>query len=73
MRQNRCAHIEMVAAECGAVQHWSNLVPSIDQVEPDLQHHLIRQGVVDASLLWYPYRDIRRGVAIVLTDRSMLV
>ena len=63
----------MVAAECGAVQQWSNLVPSIDQVEPDLQHHLIRQGVIDASLLWYPYRDIRRGVAIVLTDRSMLV
>ena len=73
MRQNRCAHIEMVAAECGAVQQWSNLVPSIDQVEPDLQHHLIRQGVIDASLLWYQYRDIRRGVAIVLTDRSMLV
>ena len=62
----------MVAAKCGAVQHWSNLVPSIDQVEPDLQHHLIRQGVVDASLRWYPYRVLRQRVAVVLTDRSML-
>ena len=63
----------MVATDGGAVPQWSNLVPSIDQVEPDLQHHLIRQGVVDASLLWYPYRVLHRGVAIVLTDRSMLV
>ena len=63
----------MVATDGCAVPQWSNLVPSIDQVEPDLQHHQIRQGVVDASLPWYEYRALRRGVAIVLADRSMLM
>ena len=51
----------------GAVSQWSNLVPLADQVQPDLQHHLIRQDVVDAGIRW----DEHGGVAIVLASRSM--
>ena len=57
----------------GAVPQWSNLVPLSDQVQPDSQHHLVRQDVVDAGFRWYEHGGLRGGVAVVLASRSMLM
>ena len=53
---------------------WSNLILPVDQAEPDLEHHTVRQGVVYAlprgdTLLWCS--GLCHGVAIFLADRSM--
>ena len=58
----------------GAMLQWSNLILPADQVEPDLEHHTVGQGVVDAmhrgdTLL--RCSGLGHGVAIFLADRSM--
>ena len=54
------------------MSQWSNLIMPVDQAEPDLEHHAIMQGVVDAGIRGDTHRrsnGLCHGVAIFLADR----